>query len=874
MIPRAVAGWKMSRDKAATSGMAFLAALALLVVLLTLGAVPAQATVDAQAPRVKAPPTFESLRSNPDRPEVVGDQLLVAFRKGMNALAAQQLVGRYGATVQSVLTQASKYSGQKIAVIKARGLGAAGLFDRLQNDPAIAAVSLNFRETVAVTMPDDPLFDEQWGLNNTGQTGGTADADIDAPEVWDVSTGSSGVVVADIDSGIDYTHEDLAANVWTNPYETPGDGIDNDGNGYVDDVYGIDTANWDSDPWDDHGHGTHTAGTIAAVGDNGVGVTGVSWSTKVMAVKFLDQWGFGSDAGAVEAIYYVIGQKLGNDINVVAINASWGGGGYDPLLEEAIADAGDAGIVFVAAAGNESQNTDVVPNYPSGYDVPTIVSVGATDQNDLPSWFTNYGASSVDLFAPGENIVSTVPDFSYAPVAGDYFFDDMESGAGKWATPEGTWSITTEKPKGGTHSWSDSPGGDYADAAESSITTGTIDLTAGPSHPMFGFSAYYDFGASADMLLVEFSGDDGTTWEEWSGLFGSSGGLWESSSVPIPSRLCTDQFRARFHLITDSADEVVADGVYIDDVGVGTSPASHVYEGWSGTSMAAPHVTGSVAVLAAEYPGDSPLELISRIRSGVDVLPQLAGLANTGGRLNLARSIDPDLVPGPWATGFFYERPVAAGSPLTLEGVLFGDGVGKVLLSDSVTEVEAPVVSWSDGVVEATMPDTRNGTVILERADGARCTVGSVSAWADGDSSILTRDGNTALSLGGAILSLGGYTQGGWLATSTIESYDPSADTWSATSKLRLPEPRVYAASARIGERVYVIGGFDDSAQLAHDNMWAYDPSSKEWTTLAPLPAPLMFHEAVALDGLIWVFGGSDELGAMNPRTVRLRSGS
>ncbi len=129
-----------------------------------------------------------------------------------------------------------------------------------------------------------------------------------------------------IDTGVDYTHPDLAANMWTNPGEIPGDGIDDDNNGYVDDVYGIDTANGDSDPWADHGHGTRTAGTIAAVGDNGLGVTGVSWSTKVMAIKFLDMWGFGSDAGAVEAIYYVIGEKIGNGINLVAINASWGGG--------------------------------------------------------------------------------------------------------------------------------------------------------------------------------------------------------------------------------------------------------------------------------------------------------------------------------------------------------------------------------------------------------------------------------------------------------------------------------------------------------------------------------------------------------------------
>ncbi len=404
------------------------------------------------------------------------------------------------------------------------------------------------------------------------------------------------------------------------------------------------------------------------------------------------------------------------------------------------------------------------------------------------------------------------------------------------------------------------------DDTQSAITTALLDLTAAPAHPMLGFSACYDLGsAELDMLLVEFSGDDGATWESVAALFGSSGGSWESISVPIPSYLCTDQFRARLCLVTDSEDGEVADGVYIDGFGIGATGASDKYERWSGTSMATPHVTGSIAVLAAQYPADSPLERISRIRSGVDVLPQLDGLANTGGRLNLARSIDAGLVPVPWVSRLLYERPVTAGSLLMLEGVLFGDDAGKVLVSDGATEVEALLVSWADGAVEATMPDTRNGMVILERADSARCTAGTVSAWADGASSILGRDGNTALATDNGILSFGGYTQGGVLATSTIELYDPYEDTWLASSKLRLPEPRVYAASAAAGDYVYVIGGYEDGLGQAHDNMWAYDFSVNEWLTMAPLPAPLMFHEAVEVDGLIWVFGGSDENGVMNP---------
>ena len=305
----------------------------------------------------------------------------------------------------------------------------------LQDNPHVAYYEPD-SILVTQTVPNDAEFDRLWGLHNTGQTGGTVDADIDAPEAWDLATGSGSIVVGIIDTGIDYDHSDLAANVWTNPAEVPGNGVDDDGNGFVDDVHGYDFANNDGDPMDDNGHGTHVAGTIAGVGDNGQGVTGVNWNGSVMALKFLDAEGNGFTSAAVEAVNYATMMSTVYGVDLRVTNNSWGGGGLSQALYDAVEASGEAGILFVAAAGNDYIDNDVEPHYPSSYDLPNVLAVAATDHNDNLALFSNYGASSVDLGAPGTDIYSTLPGGGYGSYSGSSMATPHVAGAAAlaWAS--------------------------------------------------------------------------------------------------------------------------------------------------------------------------------------------------------------------------------------------------------------------------------------------------------------------------------------------------------------------------------------------------------------------------------------------------------
>ena len=298
------------------------------------------------------------------------------------------------------------------------GLNFEAALQAYRDNPHVLYAEPDYRLQVT-DIPNDSRFDELWGMNNIGQTGGALDADIDAAEAWQISTGSGQTIVAVIDTGVDYTHEDLAQNMWSNSRELSGQaGVDDDGNGFVDDIFGYDFVNNDGDPMDDHYHGTHVTGTIGAVGDNGLGVAGVNWNIQIMAVKAFGADGSGSTSDAINAINYAVAQ------GAVISNNSWGGNEpFSRAMYEAIAAAQRSGHIFVAGAGNGYYgifplDNDANPFYPASYDLDNIIAVAATDHNDNMAGFSNYGATSVDLAAPGVDILSTKPGNSYGLASG------------------------------------------------------------------------------------------------------------------------------------------------------------------------------------------------------------------------------------------------------------------------------------------------------------------------------------------------------------------------------------------------------------------------------------------------------------------------
>jgi thermitase len=312
-------------------------------------------------------------------------------------------------------------------LLKSTAKSTASLVSQLEALPEVIFAEPNYiYKTEALTAtgaPADPLYEKLWGLRNTGanepdRSGGTsttpgvAGADVAAEKAWAITRGSNKIVVAIIDTGIDYRHPDLEKNLWVNMMEIPGNQVDDDQNGYVDDVYGWNAEGNHGDPMDGNAHGTHCAGTIGAEHNNGQGVAGVMADVALMGVKFLSDTGSGTLADAVEAIDYA------TRMNVDVMSNSWGGGGFSQALFDAITAAKDKGIVFVAAAGNDSNNNDNRASYPASYQIDNVISVASHTAQDVLSSFSNFGRRTVHVAAPGTNILSTVPNGQYKVFSG------------------------------------------------------------------------------------------------------------------------------------------------------------------------------------------------------------------------------------------------------------------------------------------------------------------------------------------------------------------------------------------------------------------------------------------------------------------------
>ena len=542
-----------------------------------------------------------------DGPRVPGE-VVVRFEEGTDPRA------RMSARRAVAAEDHARLGIPGLEVLELDGTSVRDAIEELEARPDVLYAEPNYVVTASAT-PNDSFFGQQWALNDA--TSGSAD--IDAPAAWDAAVGTDNVTVAVVDTGVAWDHPDLAENIWTNPGEAGANatnGLDDDGNGFVDDVRGWDWVDVDNDPMDVSGHGTHVAGTIGARGNNGRGVSGIGWNMKLMPLRVLAASGSGSTADVARAFDYAADQ------GAKVVNASFGGAGYSRATADVIAANPD--VLFVAASGNESVNNESTPAYPCNLTYANVVCVAAITRTNSLASFSNFGATSVDLAAPGASILSTVPHRE--TLFSETFETDVSS---RWTT---SWG-----PEAGPSgmAYSDSPGTTYADSSETALTlTNPID-TSSANGCALSYRLNMDV-LDGDYFDVE-SSTDGTTWRRSATYYGSTGGwIWVTNDLgSLGSGL-----QLRYKLRSDALGS--SNGVALDDISLTCSTRNYSsldYKYFSGTSMATPHVAGAAGVLFSAKPAATVAEIRTALLAGTVAVPSTVGLTVTGGRLNLANSL-------------------------------------------------------------------------------------------------------------------------------------------------------------------------------------------------------------------------------------------
>ncbi len=561
-------------------------------------------------------------QKHPAEKYVEGD-VIVTFKPSVALSTAQQTLAGHSLGWQKHFAALSRQRGKETGLVHAKNRTTAQLISELSRNPAVETVEPNYLRWVSGAPPDDPLFTDLWALKNTGQlangTPGTAGDDIRFVAAWALAqpAPTNPPVVAVIDTGVDHTHPDLAGNMWINPGENPTNGLDNDGDGFVNDYYGYDFADNLPDPQDSGFHGTHVAGTIAATGNNDLGVIGVDYEARIMALRASSDGDTLPDSFIIEAIQYAI-MKKNSGVNLVAINESFGGGGYNGAERAAMQAAGNVGIIFCVSAGNETNDNDASPVYPANYGLSNMIVVAATDQNDALADFSNYGASTVDLGAPGVNILSTLPVAQAGTIA------SVQQGSTTYGANELAYSGTTTGITATVYACGLGNPGEFPTAVSNNIALiqrGTLLFSEKVSNAMAA-------GARAAIIYNNVSGNFSGTLSET--------GNW----IPAVSLSQADGLAMQVNAITTVVNW--------------TDPAQ-IYQYLDGTSMAAPQVSGAVAFAAMNFPGETVAQRVQRILTNVDVVPGLRGRVRTGGRLNLQRMVDADNngLPDWWELQYF-----------------------------------------------------------------------------------------------------------------------------------------------------------------------------------------------------------------------------
>ena len=547
----------------------------------------------------------------PAAPTYVEGEVIVTFKESLDFPASKRVFDAHSLALGRHFAALSEWRHRQTTLLRGAGRSTQQLIAELQREPNVETVEPNYIRWADAQPPNDTFFPQLWGLNNIGQAvngfSGTSGADIKFLPAWSLARpAATNVVVGIIDTGVDYHHPDLAANMWTNPGEIPGNANDDDHNGYIDDYYGYDFADNVGDPQDSGLHGTHVSGTVAAVGKNQLGVIGVNYQAKIMGLKASNNGQNFTDTAIIAALQYATLMKQ-RGVNIVSVNASFGGAGFDSALQSAIQSAGNVGIIFCAAAGNNTNNNDVSPTYPANYRLSNMIVVAASDQNDALATFSNYGATTVDLAAPGVNVLSTVP--TNQPQITAY----VQQGSTTYSANPLTFSGTTTGLTGTIYDCGIGDPTNFPPAVSGNIALiqrGTLFFSDKVSNAMAS-------GAVAAVIYNNVSGN-------FNGTLGSAG-----SWIPAITLSQADGLALKAAL--PSVGTVAA---FVD-------PAN-IYELLDGTSMATPHVTAAVAFAAMNFPTETVAQRIQRVLLNVDAVPGLTGKVRTGGRLNLQRTVDTD----------------------------------------------------------------------------------------------------------------------------------------------------------------------------------------------------------------------------------------
>ncbi len=560
-------------------------------------------------------------------PDFAPGQLLIRFEPSADSQAIEAFTQKHDLLIEHRYRHSTTHTARGTLVLfKGGGRTMAAMRQLVANDPTIAYAEPNYTRQLSA-LPDDTNFGLLWGLHNTGQTvngtSGTLGADINYPEAWKLSrTPSTEIVVAVADTGINIQHPDLMDRIWSHPAEIADNGLDDDGNGYIDDIHGYDFGTDSNAYLDNHGHGTHVSGTIGATSDNGTGITGVSGSARLIQLKIESADGKLYTSDIIEAFEYATDLK-NSGVNLVAVNASFGGPSFTQAEHDAIDEMNTAGIILCASAGNDGLNNDSTSHYPANYDLPNIISVAASDQDHDLAVFSNYGNTTVDLAAPGVNIYSTLP------IDQSTYTSSLNAGGNDYTTEPLEYAGTT---------------------TPSGLTAAVI--ACGLGYPE-------DFPGSVDGQIALIQRGELTFADKVSHAMAANAvGALIYNNVDPPAAAWTlgteaDWIPALQLSRSDGADILAA--LPLSATIHNTSDLTTAYQYLNGTSMATPHVTGAVALAALNFPNDSVSERVARILNTVTAVPTLTGQVSSGGVLNLQQLLDADsdMLADWWEADFF-----------------------------------------------------------------------------------------------------------------------------------------------------------------------------------------------------------------------------